>query len=29
MADINYPPDRYAGYAFRMRLPERDDTTRS
>jgi GntR family transcriptional regulator len=29
MANITYPPDRYAGYAFRMRLPEREDPTRS
>jgi GntR family transcriptional regulator len=29
MSDITYPPDRYAGYAFRMRLPEREDPTGS
>jgi GntR family transcriptional regulator len=26
MSDISYPLDRYAGFAFRMRLPDREDT---
>lgn len=29
MADITYPLDRYAGFAFRMRIPDREDPHQS